>query len=250
MTYLWSIPFMQSIVRWVRGGSLFVFESYPIREALLDKLGASDASLLMALINYEPSERERRLFLDPIKDLPKYELWIKHVTRRGCKVVLVGKDTERLMDRINRPLRYRHTNKHEDLLTIWLAVADKHPEPITIQDEALSTDTVTHPHMGRKYPSFRFILDRADLDAITEMHTFMSRHQGGLRVPVPDHHRDQQQDGLRRQGCDQQQHREEARHLQDGQGAGQDQAVRPGHDHELPPHAVHLVVPLGLERVR
>lgn len=60
---------------------------------------------------------------------------------------------------------------------------------------------------------------------------------------MPDHHRYHEQDLVLREGRNQQQHREEARHLRHAQVHGRQQARRGVHDHQRNEAQVPVHVP-------
>lgn len=94
----------------------------PVKRELFNALTASEASMLAVLLDYTFTEKEGEVWLNPIRDMPEHEEWIRQALKDGHAVTLIGKDVSLLLGRINDPLGFWKHNRGREKLVIWLSV--------------------------------------------------------------------------------------------------------------------------------
>lgn len=98
----------------------------PVKRSLFQSLTASEVSLVVSLVNYTLSDREGEKWLNPIRDMPEHELWVRQMLEMGHAVTLVGADVSLLLGRINDPIGFWNHYRGMEQLTIWLSVLHRH----------------------------------------------------------------------------------------------------------------------------
>lgn len=105
----------------------YLLQSIPdFRDGLLDRLSASESSLLCLLTGMTLSEREHRRHLHPLRQIGDWEGWVRRKLAEGFSVTLVGTDVEKIEADISRPLESWHEGRRPGRYTIWIAVI--HPQ--------------------------------------------------------------------------------------------------------------------------
>jgi hypothetical protein len=96
---------------------------YPIRQAILSSLSATDfSSLVHAYRLMLPPEYVKK-HINVLRDIPEHVDWIEEMIMKGNEVMLIGADLHRWFNRIMYPETYDREN--EIPLCIWLAVVPK-----------------------------------------------------------------------------------------------------------------------------
>jgi hypothetical protein len=96
----------------------------PIRDVILSHCSATDISLLERMKCLDLSNTERRRYLNPVRDLPKCNEILGRI-HNGDKMILIGKDVNILMCRIQDPIQYVEHWAWTRTLHLWLAIVSK-----------------------------------------------------------------------------------------------------------------------------
>jgi hypothetical protein len=120
--------------------SLFsLFVSYPVRERLLQALSAYDIAKLDVVFGGFLRPRERRLYLNPIRDLIENTAEVRALEAYGLKLLLFGNDVLALRQRLLRPRDYIRKHGHSRKLQIYLvALCPVFTKTAEIRDRLLS----------------------------------------------------------------------------------------------------------------
>ncbi len=121
-----------------------IFNVTDFTDRLFFKLGASYTAMIVAITGYSLSDERRKLYLNPMRDLPEYEDWVQEMIKTDHTVTLVGKDLYLLMDRITRPLGFWHMHKGEEQFVIWMAVMRKKKFKYMPEDLGIDRDVTTY----------------------------------------------------------------------------------------------------------
>ena len=89
---------------------------------IFNLVGASDVAVLCHIFEITLSERDRRIYLDPIRDLGAVGQTLLRLRKDGMVIGLMGVDIERLRMRIGDPATYWGQPLHYRSHTIVLAV--------------------------------------------------------------------------------------------------------------------------------
>ncbi|PPJ56472.1 hypothetical protein CBER1_10922 [Cercospora berteroae] len=100
--------------------------SYPFSAGLFSLLSATNVSTFCYSLGITLTNAEKNSYLDPIRDVPEHENWLKEKIRKGYRVSFVGDDVLTLFNRIDDPEKY------------WVRNI-KPPEPAPIDSSKLLT---------------------------------------------------------------------------------------------------------------
>jgi hypothetical protein len=104
-----------------RSGNLYVCVSQStIVYSILDHLGASDSASFMHAFGIRHTTFLRKKYMDPLRDLGTFSDWINDKKMHGIKILIMGVDVRRWMDRIKKP--WCNSWKRPYPITIWPAV--------------------------------------------------------------------------------------------------------------------------------
>jgi len=96
----------------------------PVSDSIMNALSASDVSTMLYALGIKMTRETTMRYLNPIRDMPEHEGWIKSQISDGRKVVLVGKDVIELRDRIMNPVKFWSENVCRREIHVWIAVPD------------------------------------------------------------------------------------------------------------------------------
>lgn len=92
------------------------------RDGVLEILTAAEAALLCSLTGVVLTHQERCRFLHPLKQLGHLQDWAQRKLAQGFRVVLVGRDVERLRRDIEDPIQSWRSEHHPGGYTVWIAI--------------------------------------------------------------------------------------------------------------------------------
>ncbi|OAP53937.1 hypothetical protein AYL99_11817 [Fonsecaea erecta] len=98
----------------------------PIEYSIYYYLGATYTSMMEHILygSMTLSDASMKKLLHPMRDMPEYEDWVTDRIRHGYSVLLIGKDTHYLMERIINPIKYAKIYTIGRTLVLWMAVVD------------------------------------------------------------------------------------------------------------------------------
>ncbi|CAK1356605.1 unnamed protein product [Cercospora beticola] len=88
-----------------------LYLSYSFRAGLCSLLSATNVSTFCNSLSITLTNAEKNSYLEPIRDLPEHENWLKKKFRKGYRVSFVGDDVLTLSNRIYDPERYWSKNR-------------------------------------------------------------------------------------------------------------------------------------------
>jgi hypothetical protein len=122
-----SLSFVQSICTFSSYNSLWLCRSlaysshtYPVRKRLLQALSAYDIAKLDIVFGGFFRRRERRLYLNPIRDLIENTAEVQALEAYGMKLLLFGNDVLALRQRLQGPRDYIRKHGHSRRLQVYL----------------------------------------------------------------------------------------------------------------------------------
>lgn len=96
----------------------------PVSDSIMNALSASDVSTMLYALGIKMTRETTMKYLNPIRDMPEHEGWIKSQISDMRKVVLVGKGVVELRDRIMDPAKFWSKNVCRRRIHVWIAVPD------------------------------------------------------------------------------------------------------------------------------
>ena len=97
---------------------LFTNINKPCGDVLMTYLSATDLAMFLAAFDITISDKERRIFMNPIGDRGQEDIGVRGLILAGVNVTLVGVDCLRLMKRIATPFSYCRENGRDRLLSL------------------------------------------------------------------------------------------------------------------------------------
>lgn len=91
-----------------------------IMYSILNNLGASDSASFMHAFGIRHTTFLKTTYLNPLRDLGTFSHWINDKMTHGIKILIMGVDVRRWMDRIKKP--WSNSWKKSYPITIWPAV--------------------------------------------------------------------------------------------------------------------------------
>lgn len=91
-----------------------------VRDLILSHLCASECALVFALIQYEPTDYDIKKFLQLDNEVPQYKSWINRMIKDSYHVLMIGKDVQHLVDRIEDPLSFWKLHRNSVSCSVFL----------------------------------------------------------------------------------------------------------------------------------
>jgi hypothetical protein len=115
-----------------------------LREMLLTMLGASDVDSLRRVVRLNLTDKERLLYLNPIRNLFEDHTWIDTQIASGAKLAIVsaGGDVDIIMERIINPIRIAGQDEllETEMMDIWLLIMHERAFEFPVSSHISSLD--------------------------------------------------------------------------------------------------------------
>ena len=100
---------------------VYLFESiHLMRHRLMNELTAKDLRTFCYTISCQLTDEERRMYLQPLRDLVEQEDWTRTEVGKGTKISIVSTHLPVWMMRVRRPEEYWKTFKDHITIKIWI----------------------------------------------------------------------------------------------------------------------------------
>lgn len=125
---------------------LSLFVPYPVRKELLQSLSAYDIAKLDLAFGGILSHRERKLYLNPLRDLVEDIAEVQALEAYGIRLLVLGNDVLALRQRLQSPQDYIRKYGHRRKLQIYLVgLCPMIIKTTTIRDKLLNFTLVSAP---------------------------------------------------------------------------------------------------------